>query len=204
MQENTMRLTNGQHFPTITASRVGGGEMTLPQSIEGKWTVLLFYRGHWCPYCRQQLMDFQRALEQLHEIGAEVVALSVDPLEKAQETVTKHHLTATAKPRQVSVLLHPLEVGSAPLLWRDWSRRHQRRACLRLHRQRLEIQMEPALPRTVASSPPTISRAERAHYRLSWAERLARNARTDLADRITLTLFGIPERVATFLELATA
>lgn len=88
-----MRLTNGQHFPTITASRVGDGEMTLPQSTEGKWTVLLFYRGHWCPYCRQQLMDFQRALEQLHEIGAEVVALSVDPLEKAQETVTKHHLT---------------------------------------------------------------------------------------------------------------
>jgi len=30
---------------------------------------------------------------------------------------------ATAKPRQVSVLLHPLRVGSAPLLWRDWSRR---------------------------------------------------------------------------------
>jgi len=109
--------------------------------------------------------------------------------------------SATAKPRQVSILLHPLEVGSAPLLWRDWSRRHQRRACLRLHRQRLEVQMEPALPRTVASSPPTISRAERAHYRLSWAERLARNARSDQADRITLTLFGIPERVAAFLGL---
>ncbi len=38
---------------------------------------------------------------------------------------------ATAKPRQVSVLLHPLRVGPAPLLWRDWSRRVHRRACLR-------------------------------------------------------------------------
>ncbi len=36
---------------------------------------------------------------------------------------------ATAKPRQVSVLLRPLMVGSAPLLWHDWSRRHHRRAC---------------------------------------------------------------------------
>jgi peroxiredoxin len=88
-----MSLANGQQFPTITASRVGGGEMTIPQSTEGKWTVLLFYRGHWCPYCRQQLIDFQRSLEQLHEIGAEVVALSVDPIEKAQETVEKHNLT---------------------------------------------------------------------------------------------------------------
>jgi hypothetical protein len=110
----------------------------------------------------------------------------------------------TAKPRQVSILLHPLSVGSAPLLWRDWHRRHQRHACLRLHRQRLEVQMEPALKKPSASSSPTISRAERAHYRLSWDERLARNARTEAAERIRLTLFGIPDRLATFLGLATA
>src|SRR5581483_11256239 len=109
----------------------------------------------------------------------------------------------TAKPRQVSVLLHPLAVGSAPLLWRDWHRRHQRHACLRLHRQRLEVQMEPVLKRTAASSPPTISRAKLAHYRLSWDERLARNARTEAAERITLTLFGLPDRLATFLGLAS-
>ena len=84
-----------------------------------------------------------------------------------------------------------------------FARRHQRRACLRLHRQHLEVQMEPALKRT-ASSAPTISRAQRAHYRLSWGERLARNARTETAERITLTLFGIPDRLATFLGLTTA
>jgi hypothetical protein len=110
----------------------------------------------------------------------------------------------TTKPRQVSILLHPLSAGSAPLLWRDWHRRHQRHACLRLHRQHLEVQMEPALPRTSASSSPTISRAERAHYRLSWDERLARNARTEAAERITLTLCGIPDRLATFLGPAPA
>ncbi len=110
----------------------------------------------------------------------------------------------TAKPRQVSILLHPLSVGSAPLLWRDWHRRHQRYACLRLHRQHLSVQMEPALPKPAAASPPTISRAQRAHYRLSWDERLARNARTEATERITLTLFGIPDRLATFLDLAIA
>jgi hypothetical protein len=110
----------------------------------------------------------------------------------------------TRKPRQVSILLHPLTVGSAPLRWRDWSRRHQRRACLRLHRHRLDIQMEPAPPLTPTVSPPTISRAQRAHYRLSWQERLARNARTDQAERISLTLFGIPGRLATFLGVASA
>ncbi len=40
-----MRLNNGEHFPTITASRVGGGEVTIPQDLAGRWAVLLFYRG---------------------------------------------------------------------------------------------------------------------------------------------------------------
>ena len=88
-----MSLANGQQFPTVAAPRIGGDIMTIPQDTTGKWTVLLFYRGHWCPYCRQQLMDFQRSLEQFHEIGTEVVALSVDPLEQAQQTVEKHRLT---------------------------------------------------------------------------------------------------------------
>lgn len=87
-----MRLSNDEHFPTITASRVGGGEMSIPRDLEGRWAVLLFYRGHWCPYCRQQLLDFQRAREQLNELGAEVVALSVDSLEQAQQTVERHKL----------------------------------------------------------------------------------------------------------------
>ncbi len=40
------------------------------------------------------------------------------------------HGRATTKPRRVSLLLHPLQVGSAPLLWKDWSRRQHRRACM--------------------------------------------------------------------------
>ncbi len=42
--------------------------------------------------------------------------------------------SATAKPRQVSVLLYPLVVGSESILWRDWSRRFHRRACIQLLR----------------------------------------------------------------------
>jgi hypothetical protein len=64
--------------------------------------------------------------------------------------------------------------------------------------------MEPTLESTATSSSPTISRAKRAHSRLSWDERLARNARSLAEERITLTLFGIPDRLAAFLGLATA
>ncbi|MGB8346966.1 MAG: hypothetical protein WCD86_18910 [Ktedonobacteraceae bacterium] len=112
---------------------------------------------------------------------------------------------ATAKPRQVSVLLHPLQVGSAPLLWRDWSRKEHRRACMQLVRhQCLEIRLSPP----TATSPPTaeviLSRAQRAHSRLCWPERLARNARTPTAGPVTIKLFGIPATFAASLGLTTA
>jgi hypothetical protein len=113
--------------------------------------------------------------------------------------------SATAKPRQVSVLLHPLPVGSAPLLWRDWSRRKPRRACWELLRtQRVEVQVrELARSPDQAPPPPVLSRAKLTHMRLSWEERLARNEKTQASGRVSLTLFGIPEAFATRLGLTT-
>jgi hypothetical protein len=88
------------------------------------------------------------------------------------------HGHQTTKPRRVSLLLHPLSVGSAPLLWHDWSRRVHRRACMHLlRRQRVDVTFEQALSAHPDASPPILSRAQRAHYRLSLAERVARNAR---------------------------
>ena len=113
--------------------------------------------------------------------------------------------SATAKPRQVSVLLHPLVVGSAPLLWKDWSRRQHRRACIQLLRhQRVEVQMEQALSACPDVLPSPLPRAQRAHYRLSWQERLARNARVSPSGQVTVRLFGVPEGFAASIGLATA
>jgi hypothetical protein len=73
------------------------------------------------------------------------------------------HGRAATKPRRVSVLLHPLLIGSAPLLWKDWSRRPHRRACMQLLRdQRLEVQVEPARSASPDASPAPLSRAQRA------------------------------------------
>lgn len=112
--------------------------------------------------------------------------------------------SAPAKPRQVSVLLHPLVVGSAPLLWRDWSRRAHRHACRQLVRpQHREVSLPPLAAASPGKADMILSRAQRAHARLSWAERLARNARAPTASQVTSRLFGIPEAFATSLGWAT-
>jgi hypothetical protein len=113
--------------------------------------------------------------------------------------------SATTKPRQVSVLLHPLLVGSAPLLWKDWSRRLHRRVCKQLLRsQRVEVQLEQGLSVSPTLAPVPLSRAQRAHYRLDFLERITRNARVLTASQVTIRLFGVPEGFATSLGLATA
>ncbi|EFH81727.1 hypothetical protein Krac_2472 [Ktedonobacter racemifer DSM 44963] len=113
--------------------------------------------------------------------------------------------SATKKPRQVSVLLHPLAVGSAPLLWRGWSRREHRRACMQLVRhQRIEVSLPPPAAVSPGTANVILSRPQRAHYRLSWQERLARNARVSTTGQVTIRLFGVPDSFAASLGLVPA
>lgn len=72
-----------------------------------------------------------------------------------------------AKPRQVSVVLHPLVAGLQPILWRDCSRREHRRVYQQLLRdQHIEVKQASALSSQSrsASLPAILSRA---HVRLS-------------------------------------
>jgi hypothetical protein len=90
-------------------------------------------------------------------------------------------------------------------VFRDWSRRHHRRACMQLLRhQRVEVLMEQGFSTSPALAPVPLSRAQRAHSRLDCSERFARNARVPTANRVTIRLFGVPEDFATSLGLATA
>lgn len=41
------KLTGGDTFPRMTLSIAGGGAITLPDAIDTRYAVVLFYRGHW-------------------------------------------------------------------------------------------------------------------------------------------------------------
>lgn len=42
--------------------------------------VLVFYRADWCPYCNGQLVELARAYGDFREAGAELAAISTDPI----------------------------------------------------------------------------------------------------------------------------
>src|SRR5271155_385571 len=86
-------LHPGEMFPNIAVTPTDGAALELPDALAGGFGVVLFYRGAWCPYCNAQLRAFQRASDSLAEVGAKVVALSVDDEATTGEVVAKHSLT---------------------------------------------------------------------------------------------------------------
>lgn len=46
-QGSALKLDVGDHFPEVNLTFVDGSSMQLPAGLLGKWSVLLFYRGHW-------------------------------------------------------------------------------------------------------------------------------------------------------------
>ena len=87
------RLQNGHAFPAFDVPAVGGGVIKIPQSLQGSYSVVLIYRGAWCPYCQAQLAGFQRASEKLADAGIKVVALSVDDEATTIGTIEKFKLS---------------------------------------------------------------------------------------------------------------
>ena len=41
------KLNAGDSFPSLTLTLVGGDKLTVPDDMDAKYRVILFYRGHW-------------------------------------------------------------------------------------------------------------------------------------------------------------
>jgi hypothetical protein len=69
---------------------------------------------------------------------------------------------------------------------------------------RIEVSLPPPAAAPPHQAEVILSRAQRAHSRLWWEERLARTTRAPTADQVTIKLFGIPESFAASLGLVMA
>jgi peroxiredoxin len=87
-----IRLSNGDSFPSISIELVSGVRLNLPADLAGSFSVVLLYRGAFCPYCNAQLAGFARAASTLAELGVQVVALSVDDRPTSAALVEKLRL----------------------------------------------------------------------------------------------------------------
>lgn len=85
-------LHPGDAFPALEVTPVGSSPIRLPDALAGRFGVVLFYRGSWCPYCNAQLRAFERAHGSLHAVDTSVIALSVDDEATTKALIEEHRL----------------------------------------------------------------------------------------------------------------
>ena len=72
------RVAIGAKAPDFTLARFGGGTVTLSEFKGKKNVVLMFYRGHWCPYCIKQLKEMRTLLNGELRKGTELLVVAID------------------------------------------------------------------------------------------------------------------------------
>lgn len=83
--ENVTPLLNGQVVPNSTLQTADGAVVSLKALLMQKPSVLIFYRGGWCPYCSQQLAELKDIEQDLVSLGYQVLAISPESPEKLQQ-----------------------------------------------------------------------------------------------------------------------
>ncbi len=71
-------LPVGAHAPAFAGTRTDGTVRSFNPEAYAHPTVVIFYRGGWCPYCNMQLSDLRLVEPKLRGQGFEIVFLSTD------------------------------------------------------------------------------------------------------------------------------
>jgi peroxiredoxin len=91
-------LKAGDQLPAMAPLQNAKGEsVSLAEATKGKTSVVVFYRGGWCPYCNTHLAELAKIQPELTAKGVQIIAISPD----SSETVAKQTME---KPLPYTVL----------------------------------------------------------------------------------------------------
>lgn len=88
-------LLIGARVPTTTLRTPDGKAFDLGAAFAKRPTILIFYRGGWCPYCNAHLGQLQALEPKLLGLGYRILAVSPDRPEKLAQSVEKGRLGYT-------------------------------------------------------------------------------------------------------------
>lgn len=88
-----LALAVGVKAPDFTLPDAHGSATSLATLLAEGPAVVTFYRGGWCPFCDLQLRSYQSVLGQIHDAGAELIAISPQTPDFARGDVDKKQLT---------------------------------------------------------------------------------------------------------------
>ena len=89
--EDISPILIGETLPNAIFQNAEGKSVQLKAVLEEKPTVLVFYRGGWCPYCNVQLSGLVDIEEEVLELGYQIVAISPDDFKNLQATIENNN-----------------------------------------------------------------------------------------------------------------
>ncbi len=82
----------GETLPESSLINFEGKEITTQDIFKGDRTILVVYRGGWCPFCNAQLSDLGAIQQELVDLGYQIIAVSPDSYQNEAETLHKNAL----------------------------------------------------------------------------------------------------------------
>lgn len=80
--EEVCPLLIGEKVPDIEIISAENKPANLNQIVEKQPTVLLFYRGGWCPFCNAHLAEVGEITAEIKALGYQIIAISPDSPEQ--------------------------------------------------------------------------------------------------------------------------
>lgn len=88
-QESVTALRVGESVPEVQLTNLDGKTLNLSKILNQRKTLLVFYRGSWCPMCNMQIAQLQKEFHRFQEREVEIIAISTDIPEGGAKTQLK-------------------------------------------------------------------------------------------------------------------
>ena len=93
--EDVTPILNGSTVPKATVKTADGSVVSLQALLMQKPSVIVFYRGGWCPYCSRQLAELKDIESDLVGEGYQILAISPESVGKLQSQKLETEFAAT-------------------------------------------------------------------------------------------------------------
>lgn len=90
--ESVKPLLVGSEIPSVKLSKIDGFEINIKDLVKNKPSIVVFYRGGWCPYCNVHLSELRKIEKDMKAAGVQLLAISTDRPEELKKSIEKNKI----------------------------------------------------------------------------------------------------------------
>ncbi|MGF1668890.1 MAG: peroxiredoxin-like family protein [Balneolaceae bacterium] len=85
-------LLVGMQVPDVVLKDTNNKNVRLIDEVRKKPTAIIFYRGGWCPFCNEHLVELREIENELYDLGINIFAISPDSPQFLSETLADQEI----------------------------------------------------------------------------------------------------------------